>query len=358
MKILYIITGLGLGGAETITTSIAHLVKTRGHDVAIVSLTGQQEVSVPPQIPVYNMYMKKNPLGLLKTLLQVKRIVHTFKPDVVHAHMFHAVIFARLLKIISTEHNKIISTEHTNSLGTKIRMTIYRLTDFLSDVNTNVSLEATNYFIEQKAFSKEKSITVYNGIDLTRFRKNNLGTEIRSKYELTCDDFVYINVARLMPAKDHYNLLKAFSLVSVPSKKLLLVGKGELEEKIKNYVLDLGIQDSVFFCGTHSNIEDYYNAADCFVLSSEWEGFGLVLAEAMSCELPVISTDCGGTAEVVQDKKYLVKIKDPVELEKKMEQVALLSVEDRELLGQNNRKKVQKFDLKQIIDTWIEIYSE
>ena len=356
MKILYIITGLGLGGAETITVNIANSIKSRGHDIVIMSLTGNQEVSVSHDIPVYNMFMKKNPLGLLKTFLQAKKIVHAFKPDIIHAHMFHAVIFARMLKIISTEHNKIISTEHTNSLGAKVRMLLYRVTDFLSDLNTNVSKEATDYFIKEKAFSEKKSRPIYNGIDLSRFQKNNKGDVIRAEYGLKSDDFVYINVARLMPAKDHYNLLKAFSLVPISSKKLLLVGKGELESSLRNFVQELGIQDLVFFCGAHSNIEDYYNAADCFVLSSEWEGFGLVLAEAMSCELPVISTNCGGTSEVVQNSHFLVPPKTPSALASKMQEIALLSQQERIVLGQENRYKIKKFDIEYIIDTWLEIY--
>lgn len=356
MKILYIITGLGLGGAETITVNIANLIKKYGHDVAILSLSGNQEILVHHDIPVYNMYMKKNPLGLIKTFFQANKIVHTFKPDIIHAHMFHAVIFARMLKIISTEHNKIISTEHTNDLGTKVRMFLYRVTDFLSDLNTNVSIEATDYFIKEKSFSKNKSIPIYNGIDLSRFKKNSRGETIRVKYGLRHDDFVFINVARFVPAKDHFNLLKAFSMIPISSKKLLLVGKGELEAILRNFVQELGIQDSVFFCGTHSNIEDYYNAADCFVLSSEWEGFGLVLAEAMSCELPVISTNCGGTAEVIQNSSFLVPPKDSSALASKMHEITLLSQQERLALGQENRSKVKKFEIEHIIDTWSKIY--
>lgn len=69
--------------------------------------------------------------------------------------------------------------------------------------------------------------------------------------------------------------------------------------------------NNVIFAGAHIHIEDYYSAADCFVLSSAWEGFGLVLAEAMAANLPVLTTDAGGCAEVVDDYEYVVPTHDP-----------------------------------------------
>ncbi len=106
-----------------------------------------------------------------------------------------------------------------------------------------------------------------------------------------------------MPAKDHKNLLQAFKIVHEKNSntKLICVGDGVYIKDIIAYSIELGLSDSVIFTGSKNNVVDYYNTADCFVLSSAWEGFGIVLVEAMACELPVISTDCGGIKEVVQD---------------------------------------------------------
>lgn len=358
MKILYIITGLGLGGAETITVSLAERIQAIGHPVGIISLAGEQEIPVGEYIPVWNLRMEKSPKGLLAALWKAKKIVDDFRPDVVHGHMFHAVLFSRIMKVISTEHNKVISTEHTNTLGRQLRMLAYRLTDFLSDKNTNVSQEATDYFIQEKAFSRRKSLAVYNGIDTSRFKQNGNGWKIRNQYGIAPDDFVFVNVARLMPAKDQRNLLKAFASLDLQDKRLLLVGKGELETDLRQYAKELGLEQSVVFCGAQRNVEDYCNAADCFVLSSAWEGFGLVLAEAMACQLPVVSTDCGGTAEVVQDSRFLVPPCDSSALAEKMREIAMMSRQERIELGQLNRSKAKRFDIGHIVDTWLELYIE
>lgn len=78
----------------------------------------------------------------------------------------------------------------------------------------------------------------------------------------------------------------------------------------------------------------------------------------MACGLPVVSTDCGGTAKVVQDRQYLVSPRNPQLLAEKMKEIANLSQEQRLLVGGRNRNKVQKFDLGHIAANWIQIYRE
>ena len=93
-------------------------------------------------------------------------------------------------------------------------------------------------------------------------------------------------------------------------------------------------------------------------MSSAWEGFGIVLAEAMACELPVISTDCGGTKEVVQNDCYLVPIKNSEKLAEKMLELSLLSASQIEEIGKENRKKASKFEIDNIVKQWISIYEK
>lgn len=356
MNILYTITGLTLGGAETITVNLAERMHKLGHKVCILFLSGEQIVQVPDGIDVINLDMKKNPLGFVNAINKAKKIVNQLKPDVVHANMFHAIIFSRLLRIF-IKIPRLICTEHSNNFHGKLRKLLEHCTDFLSDLNTNVSEKATSYFVEKGVFSQEKSLAMYNGVDLNRFCKKE--SFIRRKLGLLENDFVFINVSRFNEAKDHKTLMQAFLLVNKkhPNARLLCIGDGELLETIKEQAVVLGLSDKVLFLGSKFNTEDYYNASDCFVLSSAWEGFGLVLVEAMACELPAISTDCGGTKEIMQQADYLVPIRDPVSLSNKMLEVMNLPKEMRNRIGQSNRKLVEKFDLNMITDKWVTLYS-
>lgn len=239
-------------------------------------------------------------------------------------------------------------------------MWMYRFTDWLSDVNTNVSEEATSFFIQQKSFSVRKSKTVYNGIDLGQFTPcREQGFPVREQYKIRESDFLFLNVERLMPAKDQRNLITAFQcLANIYSDvKLLIVGEGELRKELEKYVGELSLKKRVIFAGAQQQIAEYYNAADCFVLSSAWEGFGIVLAEAMACGLPVIATDSGGCAEVVDDAGYMVKPRDSRDLFLKMRQVYEMKPEKPLKLGVCNREKAMRFDIDQICRQWIEIYN-
>ena len=356
MNILYTITGLTLGGAETITVNLAHRMQQRGHTVAIMFLSGEQIVQIPNNITVYNLNMKKNPFGFIKVLFSARKIVKDFKPDVVHANMFHAIFFTRLLRLIA-KIPKLICTEHSNNYHGKSRRFLEHTTDFLSDLNTNVSEQATQYFIDEGVFSKSKSIPMYNGVDLNRFIKNQ-EKSLRSELGISDSDYVFINVSRFNEAKDHKNLINAFNIVHKKNQntKLICVGDGELFETVKKQSEELCLTDSMFFAGKKFNTENYYNSSDCFVLSSAWEGFGLVLVEAMACELEVISTDCGGTKEILQNDSELIPIRNSEKLAEKMIEVMKHSEQERLENGKSNREKVKKFDLNLITEKWEELY--
>ncbi len=357
MKILYTITGLSVGGAERITIDLAEKMVQLENTVAVIFLDGEQLISTSKNIIVYNLNMKKTLFGFINALDKARKIIRDFKPDVVHANMFHAIIFSRILRLF-IKIPLLICTEHSNNYHGKIRKTLEYSTDFLSDLNTNVSQLATDYFVESKVFSKSKSIAMYNGVDMNRFCKNRNG-KIRTQLNVSNEDFVFINVSRFNEAKDHKTLLKAFSIVykKEPNAKLLLVGDGELRSEIQMQIRDLYLSDSVILVGIQQNTQDYYNASNCFVLSSAYEGFGLVLVEAMACELPVISTDCGGTKEIVADINNLVPVKSPELLAEKMLEVMNYSSEQIEYIGKLNRQCVEKFDLEKITSIWENLYN-
>lgn len=360
MNILYFITGLGVGGGEIITRNLAHEIQKQGHKVTIVSLTGECMIEMPNDMEVINLRMSKRPISFLKTLWKAKELVKEKHPDIVHANMVHAVLFCRILRLIA-KIKVLICTEHTNNIEGGLRMLMYRLTNTLSDYNSNVSQKATDHFVETKAFSKDNAHTIYNGIDLDKYKPNeNARATIRNEYKIREDEFVFLNVGRLMPAKDHKNLFEAMSILKhkYDKIKLICVGDGDLKQQLTEELVKKGIDKDVILAGYKENTQDYYNASDCFVLSSRWEGFGLVLAEAMSCKLPTIATNCGGTAEVIQDDKYIVPSNNPTLLSEKMEEMMNMTKEDRCKLGETNKKKAEKFDIKNIARQWLEIYDD
>lgn len=357
MKIAYFITGLGLGGAEVVTINLARHMVEAGNKVMIVYLSGANEhTNIDPHIEVIGLAMQKTVFGMLGALLRASQIVRRWRPDVVHGNMIHANIFVRLMRIL-VKVPKVVCSEHSMDIRGRARMLAYRLTDFLSDVNTNVSNEATVHFIVAKAFGRNKSQVMYNGIDTSSFVRTSVaGLDIRLKYGIEPDEFVFIHVGRLTQAKDHKLLLNAFAKVA--GAKLLLLGKGELLGQIEKQSVDLGLGDRVILAGAHSNTVDYYSAADCLVLSSAWEGLPTVILEAMSCSLPVITTDVGAARETITDARWITPSHDAQSLAQAMNQMIKLPLAERLALGEKNAHKAQKFDIHHIGQLWQQIYQQ
>ncbi|WP_265505047.1 glycosyltransferase, partial [Providencia rustigianii] len=159
------------------------------------------------EVKIDCLNLKKSLFGFIKAYFSARKIIIKIKPDVVHSHMIHANIFARLLRI-STPMKFLVSTMHNKNEGGRLRMLSYRFTDFLADISTNVSQEAVDEFLEKKAVTPNKIRTQYNGIDTTKFtfsQKSRIS--IKSELNISENDIVFLSVGRLTKAKDYPNLL-------------------------------------------------------------------------------------------------------------------------------------------------------
>lgn len=143
-----------------------------------------------------------------------------------------------------------------------------------------------------------------------------------------------LTVGNFKPVKNHPLLLRAFADMARPDARLMLLGQGGNEAALRALAVGLGIADRVVFAGFHADPSPFYATADLFVLSSDHEGFGNVIVEALSFGLPVVSTDCpSGPAEILQGGRYgrLVPVGDATSLARAMD-VALSFPGDRDAL--------------------------
>ena len=202
---------------------------------------------------------------------------------------------------------------------------------------------------------------VYNPVDL-QLIKSNAAEEPEFVFEK--DIFHFITVGNLRKEKNQLLLIQAFFILKNLPCKLLIVGAGVMEEELKQKVKDLGLIDKIVFCGFDKNPFKYVNRSDCFVLSSNVEGFPNVLIEALACGKPVISTDCSsGPRELlapdtdlhhrainnyeIGEYGILTPVKDVISLanamKKMMEDKAL-----RERFLGKAAKRAEQFDVNEI----------
>lgn len=153
-------------------------------------------------------------------------------------------------------------------------------------------------------WSNDRIASLHNRIDYISLSKKQLSPkESRQHLNLPEDAWIFANVGRLHPMKDQATLIKAFAKAKPklkPNSILVIIGTGSLENKLRELTFNLNIENSVYFLNYVGDARNYFKAFDCFVLSSNNEPFGMVLLEAMTANIPILSTDAGGASEVIE----------------------------------------------------------
>lgn len=163
-------------------------------------------------------------------------------------------------------------------------------------------------------WQSERIQTLYNRINVAATKAKLLTRlEARKQLQLPADTWILGTAGRLHHDKDYPTMLRGFAAALpnlMPSSQLVIMGKGPLEAELKGLCKQLGISEQVKFLGHVPNGASYFSAFDAFALSSDHEPFGMVLLEAMAAEIPVICSDCGGGAEVVNGVGHLFRFGD------------------------------------------------
>ncbi|MCK5696531.1 MAG: glycosyltransferase, partial [Gammaproteobacteria bacterium] len=190
-------------------------------------------------------------------------------------------------------------------------------------------------------YPQEQIQTLYNRINIEQVTTDQLSrAEARRFLGLTDDQYVFANVGRLHPDKDQKTLINAFATVAqqLPHAILMIMGKGRLEAELKQQVKQLKLTEQVIFTGNVVNAVNYYRAFDNFILSSDYEPFGMVLLEAIMADVPVISTNVGGAKEIITDQQWLFDVGDDHALSQLMLKMSALDTLETDLLNQQNRE--------------------
>jgi glycosyltransferase involved in cell wall biosynthesis len=358
MRIAYILTSLGVGGAERQVLALAERIKARGHAVSLVVLRGRQPEEWPTTLDLVHLNMRKSPLSLLAGLRKVRRFLRAFQPDLIHSHTYPANMAARLLRI-SLPSAAVLSTVHNVYEGAWPRMLAYRLTDFLSCRTTAVSQAAAARYVRLKALPARKCQVLGNGIDIAEFTPNSeRRAHLRAQTGVQ-GEFVWLAVGRIVPAKDFPNLLRAFAQVraAFPETQLWIAGEARGTESAAIQALAAELGASVRWLGLRREMPALFDAADGFVLASAWEGMPLAVGEAMAMEKPVVATDVGGVRELVGESGVIVPAKSPDLLALSMLALMRRTDEERRKLGSAARTRIAAhFSMDAKADEWEALY--
>ncbi|MDM1405487.1 glycosyltransferase [Myroides marinus] len=354
MKIIHIIDSLGIGGAERLITDIVPNLVEKGNKVDVVLLNGEKthlykELESLNCCKIYSLGKSYyNPLYILKL------IPYFYSYDIIHVHLFPAQYFAALARLFCFKKVKLIFTEH-NTSNTRLESKKYRWIErfIYSCYNKVVCItnEVKTVLIDRLNLNESKLIVVENGVSLETVRSADLIS--RESMGFNENDKLLIMVAGFRPQKDHDTVIR--SLVKLPSVyKLLLVGDGERRKELENLVSELSLSGRVHFLGIRSDVYSLMKMCDVAILSSHWEGFGLVAVEAMASGIPLIASNVDGLAQVVEGGGILFEKGSESDLYDK-----ILSLEGESYYQEVCEKgliKAKRYDIDSMVDKLIVVY--
>jgi glycosyltransferase involved in cell wall biosynthesis len=326
MKIVHIITGLNDGGAEAVLYRLCKYDTTNTH--VVISMMDQGKYGPLLRECGVDMYCLGMPRrGLkLKGLNLLRKHLKKEKPDVIQTWMYHGDLVGGVIARILGYKSICWGIRHsTLEKGKSPQSTILvaKLCSLLSHVVPAKIICCSQRAAEvhqQLGYSKNKIVVIPNGYDLDQFSPDQEARQrLRTEWGISDDLPLLGMVARYDPQKDHVNLIKALGMLKKSGKEFrcVLVGSGMdlSNSELVALIEDEDIEDRVLLLGRRLDIQKVMNAIDLHILSSSYgEAFPNVLAEAMACGTPCITTDVGDAALIVGETGWVVPPKDPTAL--------------------------------------------
>lgn len=325
MRVLHIINDLGSGGAEKLIEEILPpMNKTKGIKADVLLLSDSKNVfdkklkdsGVKVDIvPLRNLY---NPLNIY----YIRKYIIEGEYDIVHAHLFPTFYWVSIAsKFIFKNKPKFVMTEHNTHNRRRERNYLRYLEKFIYssyDKIISISQQTQDNLVKWLKPSQtqlDRFIVIENGINIDRFKNAKPYNKVDICNKFTEDIRLVCMVARFSEQKDQPTLIKAIK--ELPENvHLLLIGEGTLKQKNENLAKEIGVSDRVHFLGFRNDVEKILKTVDIVVLSSNWEGFGLVAAEGMAAGKPLIASKVEGLGEIVGGYGLLFNKGDSGELSK------------------------------------------
>ena len=272
----------------------------------------------------------------IRCILELNKLLKSYHIDILHAHDDKTLLYGWLLKLLNPK-LKIIYTCHSHpnynrkDFDSFIKFINYRIRKFIRlflikrfQKPIIVVSKATKKLLVKDNLKENDIIVLYNGIDVNFWKKKNNCKKLKKELGLKNNEFLVGTVARIDYDKDFPTFFKVVKLVTaqVPNVKFVVVGDGKGNELYNTKIMakKMGLEGTVFFTGHRNDLLDIYSSFDLFLMTSLSEGLPNTVLEAMSMEVPVVSTAVGGVPELVINGEtgYLCQVGDVKSLAEKI----------------------------------------
>ncbi|MDK2042530.1 glycosyltransferase [Aliarcobacter butzleri] len=314
-KIVILINSLESGGAERVVSNLLNDFVDR-YDCYLILIHKNIFYTLDSRVKILNLNEQKNLLGIKKFLrlpilaYKLSKLIKEYKFDQVISFLSRSN-YINILSNILIKHETIINERAMPSLqyeyGINGKINKILIKTLYPRACLCLSNSYGNMMDLKNNFNVVKIEYIHNLFDIETIEELS-----KKDIEFQKKRFTFVTVGRLDSGKNHKLLIEA---VKDFNADLWIIGDGELKEGLQKYINELNLNDKVYLLGKKENPFSFLSKADCFVFSSNYEGFPNVLVEALVCGLPIISTDCqSGPREILAPTSNIsFQLKDKIE---------------------------------------------
>ena len=359
-KILHLITGLEVGGAEMmLLKTLPHLQRDFDNRVCCIRGRGPMAERLETAgVPVYYLGLK-NILDV-GIIFRFRRIIQDFNPEILVTYLIHADLFGRIFgRMFGTK--KIICNQRGSLQQWKFLRFFDRLTKCLVTKYIVQTEVAKRKLMWQLHLSEEKFVVIPNAISISEYEFTLDNNKKKKELGINIDNKNIVCVSNLHKGKGHEYLLQAFENVyqNIKNINLLLVGDGNQRVALENQIKGYTSKGNIYFLGKRSDVKEILKISDLFILATEGEGMSNAIMEAMASGLPVISTDISENRILIKNgySGILIPSKDVNSLIRAI-YLLINDLKNHNILGSNAKNHIINFfNLPAILNRIRDLYS-
>jgi glycosyltransferase involved in cell wall biosynthesis len=367
IRILQLITSLERGGAENHLLALLTHADRQAFEIEAAVLSGEGELvplfrSAGITVHLLRAHSRFDPLALGR----LTRLLHHGHFDILHSHLFRADIYASLaVAQLGERRPLLVSTRHNDDrffLNPFVGLVHYGVSA-RQDLIIAISDHIARFTVARGVRDPSRVRRVYHGIEPQVTQElDRQGQRIRAELGIAPDDFLVGNVGRLALQKGQRHLIAAMPrlLERAPRTHAVIAGGGDLEDYLRELAEEVGVAERVHVLGPRKDVPALMHAIDVFAMPSIWEGFGLVLLEAMAAARPIVASRVATIPEVVLDGEtgVLVPPGDPVALADALADLANDAVLAKQLGTAGSERLRRYFSIEKMVGDTELLYRE
>ncbi len=362
-----LVVGIGdfrIGGAQKLVVDILNRINKDDFDVHLIVCvdSGNQETfldKVPGNVSVHQLSFQG--FKDIRSLYSLLKLLKRLSPDIVWSNLYFANTIFRILKLFVGY--KVVSIEQNTYLS---KTFFQKIVDFLLALITFKIVAVSKYVAEftarQELISIKKFHVIYNGVDVLKLASEAAvtnRTEVLNELGLENHHKLVLNVGQFIYQKNQKLLIDSFALFSkeYPDHRLVILGDGAKRNELEKQIKELLLEKKVLLPGIKKDVARYFASSDFFVLTSRFEGFPLVVVEALACGLPVISTRVSGSSDYLRDGQNGYLVNDAEQsIYDSMRKIANLEASQRIEFKKISQELALQFDIKKITESYEELF--